>query len=65
MLYVRLTTYCPTWQVKFFKEKIIKIKKKIKIITRPVKMTFVLVHANYSLPKWQAVKLTFFAPCAH
>ena len=26
-------------------------------------MTFGLVHANYSLPKWQAVKLTFFAPC--
>ena len=21
-----------------------------------------LVHASYSLPKWQAVKLTFFAP---
>ena len=26
-------------------------------------MTFGLVHANYSLPEWQAVKLTFFAPC--
>ena len=25
-------------------------------------MTFGLVHASYSLPKWQAVKLTFFAP---
>ena len=24
---------------------------------------FSLVHASYSLPKWQAVKLTFFAPC--
>ena len=21
------------------------------------------VHTNYSLPEWQAVKLTFFAPC--
>ena len=21
------------------------------------------VHASYSLPEWQAVKLTFFAPC--
>ena len=25
-------------------------------------MTFRLVHAWYSLPEWQAVKLTFFAP---
>ena len=27
-------------------------------------MTCEIVHASYSLPKWQAVKLTFFAPCA-
>ena len=26
-------------------------------------MTCGLVHATYSLPEWQAVKLTFFAPC--
>ena len=26
-------------------------------------MTFGLVHASYSLPEWQAVELTFFAPC--
>ena len=26
-------------------------------------MTCGLVHAIYSLPEWQAVKLTFFAPC--
>ena len=26
-------------------------------------MTFREVHANYSIRKWQAVKLTFFAPC--
>ena len=26
-------------------------------------MTFGLVHASYSLPEWQAVKLAFFAPC--
>ena len=25
-------------------------------------MTCGLVHASYSLPEWQAVKLTFFAP---
>ena len=27
-------------------------------------MTCGLVHASYSLPEWQAVKLTFFAPCS-
>ena len=26
-------------------------------------MTCGLVRASYSLPEWQAVKLTFFAPC--
>ena len=26
-------------------------------------MTCGLLHASYSLPEWQAVKLTFFAPC--
>ena len=29
---------------------------------RLVKMTIGLVHATYSLSKWQAVKLTLFAP---
>ena len=29
-----------------------------------VEMTCRLVRASYSLPEWQAVKLTFFAPCA-
>ena len=33
-----------------------------KSIFRLVEMSFGLVHASYSLPKWQAVKLTFFAP---
>ena len=27
-------------------------------------MTCGLIHASYSLPEWQAVKLTFFAPCS-
>ena len=27
-----------------------------------VEMTFRLVHTRYSLPEWQAVNLTFFAP---
>ena len=26
-------------------------------------MSLGLVHVIYSLPEWQAVKLTFFAPC--
>ena len=30
-----------------------------------VEMTFGLVHVSYSLPEWQAVKLTFFAPCIY
>ena len=30
---------------------------------RQVWMTLGQVHDTYSLPKWQAVKLTFFAPC--
>ena len=30
------------------------------IFFRLVEMTFGLVHASYSLPQWQAVKLTFF-----
>ena len=29
---------------------------------RLVGITFGLVHARYSSPKWQAIKLTFFAP---
>ena len=28
-----------------------------------VEMSCGLVHDNYSLPEWQAAKLTFFAPC--
>ena len=28
-----------------------------------VEMSYGLVHASYSLLNWQAVKLTFFAPC--
>ena len=34
----------------------------IKRVLGLVEMTCGLVHARYSLPKWQAVKLTFFAP---
>ena len=34
-----------------------------KRVLRLVEMTCGLVHSSYSLPKWQAEKLTFFAPC--
>ena len=30
-----------------------------------VEMTSGLVNASFSLPKWQAVKMIFFAPCVH
>ena len=30
-----------------------------------VEMMFRLVNASFSLPKWQAVKMTFFAPCVY
>lgn len=28
-----------------------------------VEMALMLIHASYSLPKWQPVKRTFFASC--
>ena len=34
----------------------------IKKIEGLVEMTFGLINASFSLPKWQAVKMTFFAP---
>ena len=33
-----------------------------KAILGQVELTCGLVHASHSLPQWQAVKLTFFAP---
>ena len=35
----------------------------VKMFLGLVEMTFGLVHASFSLPKWQALKMTFFAPC--
>ena len=35
----------------------------LKKFGRLVEMTFGLVNASFSLPEWQAVKMTFFAPC--
>ena len=34
----------------------------VKKLLGPVEMTFGLVHASFSLPNWQAVKMIFFAP---
>ena len=56
----------PDGQVLFFGEiqiteglsSILPIKRALGL----VQMTCGLVHAIYSLPAWQAVKLTFFAP---
>ena len=58
----------PDGQVKFFEE--FKLQKNC-VIYHPayqnvlglVEMNFGLVNAGHSLPEWQAVKLTFFAPC--
>ena len=34
-----------------------------KLFFTQVEMTFGLVHVSCILPEWQAIKLTFFAPC--
>ena len=57
----------PKRQVKFFEE--FKLHKNCVInpahqnVFGQVEINFGLVHVSYSLPDWQAVKLTFFAPC--
>ena len=57
----------PDGQVKFFEEfklqKNCEINLLIKTSMGLVEMMFGLVYASFSLPKWQAVKMTFFAPC--
>ena len=56
----------PNGQVKFFEE--IKLQKNCKINSAHemflglVEMTFGLVYASFSLPEWQSLKMTFFAP---
>ena len=52
----------PDGQVLFFGEIQITEGANQKGFLGLVEMTCGLVHASYSLPKWQAVKLTFFAP---
>ena len=58
----------PDGQVKYFEEFNLKKNSEINIILLIqklgglVEMTFGLVNASFSLPEWQAVKMTFFAP---
>ena len=57
----------PDRQVKFFEEfklqKYYQINLLIKTFLGLVEMMFGLVNVSFSLPEWQAVKMTFFAPC--
>ena len=57
----------PDGQVKYFEEfnlqKNCEINSAHQKIGGLVEMTFGLVNASFNLPEWQAVKMTFFAPC--
>ena len=58
----------PDGQVKFYEEfklqKNCEINLLIKTFLRLVEMMFGrLVNVTFSLPEWQAGKMTFFAPC--
>ena len=54
-------------QVKFFEESKSQTNCEINLLVKTflglVEMMFGLVNVSFSLPEWQAVKLTFFAPC--
>ena len=57
----------PDGQVKFFEQfklqKYLEINLLIKTFLGLVEMMFGVVNVSFSLPEWQAVKMTFFAPC--
>ena len=57
----------PDGQVNFFEEfklqKNCEINLLIKTFLGLVEMMFGLVNVSFSLPEWQAEKMTFFAPC--
>ena len=63
---VNIVLNLPDGQVKFLRNanyrRNVKSIVLIKTFLGLVQMTFV-VNATFSLPEWQAVKLTFFAPC--
>ena len=50
----------PNGQVKYVEE--FNLQKNCEINSVLVEMTFGLINASFSLPKWQAVKMTFLAP---
>ena len=50
----------PDGQVKFFEELKLQENCESNLL---VEMMFGLVNVSFSLPEWQAVKMTFFAPC--
>ena len=54
-------------QVKFFEEFKLQENCESNLLIKPflglVEMMFGLVNVSFSLPEWQAVKMTFFAPC--
>ena len=63
---VNSVTNLPDGQVKFFEEfklqKNCEINLLIKTLLGLVEMMFGLVNVSFSLPEWQTVKVTFFAP---
>ena len=59
----------PDGQVNFFEEfklqENCEINLLIKMFLGLVEMIFGLVNVSFSLPEWQAIKMTFFAPCKY
>ena len=57
----------PDGQVKSFAEFKLRKNRKISLLIKTffglVEMMFGLVNVSFSLPEWQAVKMTFFALC--
>ena len=54
----------PDGQVKYFEEFNLQKNLLIKKFWELVEMIIRLVNASFSLAEWQAVKMTFFAPCS-
>ena len=58
---------CPVGKLSFTRNsnyrRTVKSILPIKMFLGLVEMTFGLVYASFSLPKWQALKVTFYAPC--
>ena len=56
----------PDGQVKFFEEFKLQKNREINLLIKTllglVEMMLGLVNVSFSLPEWQAVKMTFFAP---